>query len=52
MAKTRLQKENNTSFLKNVRMLMVAQVLVKVLGLVYRILIVDAEGFGNVGNGY
>ena len=52
MAKTRLQKENNTSFLKNVLMLMVAQVLVKVLGLVYRILIVDAEGFGNVGNGY
>lgn len=52
MTKTRLQKENNTSFLKNVLMLMVAQVLVKVLGLVYRILIVDAEGFGNVGNGY
>ena len=52
MAKTRLQKENNTSFLKNVLMLMVAQVAVKVLGLVYRILIVDADGFGNVGNGY
>ncbi len=52
MAKNRLQKENNTSFLKNVMMLMVAQVLVKVLGLVYRILIVDVEGFGDVGNGY
>ncbi len=52
MAKSRLQKENNTSFLKNVLMLMIAQVAVKVLGLVYRILIVDAEGFGNVGNGY
>lgn len=49
---SRLQKENKTSFLKNVLMLMVAQVLVKVLGLVYRILIVDVEGFGNVGNGY
>lgn len=49
---SRLQKENNTSFLKNVLMLMVSSVLVKVLGLVYRILIVDAEGFGNVGNGY
>ena len=48
----RLQKENNTSFLKNVMMLMVAQVLVKVLGLVYRILIVGADGFGDVGNGY
>ncbi len=52
MAKSRLQKENNTSFLKNVMMLMAAQVLVKVLGLVYRILIVDVEGFGDVGNGY
>lgn len=52
MAKSRLQKENNTSFLKNVMMLMIAQVLVKVLGLVYRILIVGAEGFGDVGNGY
>ncbi len=52
MASSRLQKENNTSFLKNVMMLMVAQVLVKVLGLVYRILIVGAEGFGDVGNGY
>lgn len=52
MAKSRLEKENNTSFLKNVMMLMVAQVLVKVLGLVYRILIVGAEGFGDVGNGY
>lgn len=52
MAKTRLQKENNTSFIKNVMMLMVAQVLVKVLGLVYRILIVDVEGFGDIGNGY
>lgn len=52
MAKSRLQRENNTSFLKNVMMLMVAQVLVKVLGLVYRILIVGAQGFGDVGNGY
>ncbi len=52
MASSRLQKENNTSFLKNVMMLMVAQVLVKVLGLVYRILIVGADGFGDVGNGY
>ena len=52
MAVSRLQKENNPSFLKNVMMHMVAQVLVKVLGLVYRILIVGAEGFGDVGNGY
>lgn len=31
---------------------MFSQVVVKLLGLVYRVAIVDAEGFGNTGNGY
>lgn len=52
MSSSKLKKENKTSFLKNVLMLMFSQVVVKVLGLVYRIAIVDAEGFGNAGNGY
>ncbi len=52
MSSSKLKKENKTSFLKNVLMLMFSQVVVKVLGLVYRIAIVDAEGFGNTGNGY
>lgn len=52
MSSSKLKKENKTSFLKNVAMLMFSQVVVKVLGLVYRVAIVDAEGFGNTGNGY
>ncbi len=52
MSASKLKKENKTSFLKNVIMLMFSQVVVKILGLVYRVAIVDAEGFGNTGNGY
>ena len=50
--KSHLKRENKTSFLKNVLMLMFSQVAVKVLGLLYRVVIVDVENFGNVGNGY
>ncbi len=50
--KSRLKRENTTSFLKNVLMLMFSQVAVKALGLIYRVVIVDVENFGNVGNGY
>ena len=49
---SKLNKENKTSFLKNVLMLMFSQVVVKLLGLVYRVAIVGAEGFGDTGNGY
>ena len=49
---SKLNKENKTSFLKNVLMLMLSQVVVKLLGLVYRVAIVGAEGFGDTGNGY
>lgn len=49
---SKLKKENSTSFLKNIMFLMFSQVVVKLLGLVYRVAIVDAEGFGNTGNGY
>ena len=48
----KMKKENKTSFMKNVLMLMIAQVLIKVLGFVYRLLIMNVEGFGDVGNGY
>lgn len=49
---SKLKKEKATSFLKNVLMLMFSQVLIKVLGLIYKVIIVDVEGFGNTGNGY
>ncbi len=48
----KIKKENKTSFMKNVAMLMLAQILIKVLGLIYRLVIVNVEGFGDVGNGY
>ncbi len=33
-------------------MMMAAQLLIKVLGLVYRLVILNIDGFGDVGNGY
>ncbi|MBQ6582806.1 MAG: polysaccharide biosynthesis protein [Mogibacterium sp.] len=41
-----------TSFASNVLMMMAAQFLIKILGLVYRLVILNIEGFGDVGNGY
>ena len=52
MASSKLKKENKASFLQNILMLMFSQVIIKVLGLVYKVIIVDVEGFGNTGNGY
>ena len=49
---SKLKKENKVSFLQNVLMLMFSQVVIKLLGLIYRVVIVDVEGFGNTGNGY
>lgn len=51
-AQERIKKEKSTSFMKNVAMLMVAQILIKVLGFVYRLVIINVQGFGDVGNGY
>lgn len=51
-AEEKIKKENKTSFMKNVAMLMLAQILIKVLGFTYRLVIVNVEGFGDVGNGY
>jgi len=48
----KIKKEKGTSFMKNVAMLMIAQIVIKVLGFVYRLVIINVEGFGDVGNGY
>ena len=45
-------KRKGASFMKNVLILMFAQVSVKLLGLIYRLVITNAEGFGNTGLGY
>ena len=49
---SKLEQEEATSFGKNVMMLAIAQIVVKVLGLIYKIVIVNVPGFGNVGSGY
>lgn len=51
-AEDKIKKEKNTSFMKNVAMLMIAQILIKILGFVYRLVIINIEGFGDIGNGY
>lgn len=48
----KIKKEKSTSFMKNVAMLMIAQILIKVLGFVYRLVIINIDGFGDIGNGY
>ena len=45
-------KEKTNSFMGNVLMLMVAQVLIRFLGLIYKLVITNLDGFGDVGNGY
>jgi len=51
-AEERIKKDRNTPFMKNVLMLMFSSGLIKLLGFVYKFLIVNVEGFGNTGNGY
>lgn len=45
-------KEKKNSFMGNVLILMVSQVIIRMLGLVYKLIITNLEGFGDVGNGY
>ena len=51
-AEGKIKKEKGTSFMKNVAMLMIAQIVIKILGFIYRLVILNVEGFGNIGNGY
>ena len=51
-AQEKIKREKGTSFMKNVAMLMIAQILIKVLGFVYRLVIINVKGFGDIGNGY
>ena len=51
MRGSKLKKTAN-SFMKNVVMLIFSQLLIKVLGLIYRLVITNVEGFGDTGLGY
>ncbi len=47
-----MSKENKQSFMNNVAIILFAQLAVKVLGLVYRMVITNIDGFADLGNGY
>ena len=44
----KMKKEHTTSFMKNVLMLILAQVVIKILGFLYRLIIINVEGFGDI----
>lgn len=42
---------NNQSFMVGVMTLLFSQIIVKILGLIYRMVITNIDGFGDIGNG-
>ncbi len=46
------KKDKTYSFMGNVAIILFAQIMVKMLGLVYRMVITNIDGFGNTGNGF
>lgn len=47
-----LKKNTSHSFMGNVAIVLIAQLMVKILGFVYRIVITNVDGFGDLGNAY
>lgn len=45
------KKETSRSFMNNVTVILISQILVKLLGAVYRMVITNVDGFGDQGNG-
>lgn len=43
---------SKNSFMKNVGLILMSQMAVKILGLAYRMVITNIKGFGDMGNGY
>ena len=50
--RTGVKSNKGSSFMKNVVILIISQLLVKVLGFIYRLVITNVEGFGDTGVGY
>lgn len=46
------KQENNRSFMNNVTVILISQVIVKVFGMIYRIVITNIPGFGDKGLGF
>lgn len=49
---TNMKKKKGASFMKNVLVLMFSQIMVKILGFIYKLVITNFEGFGDTGLGY
>lgn len=49
---TEVKEKKGTSFMKNVAILMCSHLLIKFLGLIYKLIITNMEGFGDTGVGY
>ena len=49
---TNIEQEKSRSFMGNVAIILFAQIMVKVLGMVYRMVITNIDGFGKTGNGF
>lgn len=45
------KRESSQSFMNNVTVILISQILVKLLGAVYRMVITNVDGFGDQGNG-
>ena len=45
-------KQEKKSFMVNVSIVMFSQIAVKLLGMIYRVVITNFRGFGDLGNGY
>lgn len=47
-----VKKENAQSFMNNVTIILVSQLIVKIFGMIYRIVITNIDGFGDEGLGF
>lgn len=47
-----MQQQKKQSFMINVGIILFAQILVKILGMIYRMVITNIDGFGDAGNGF
>ncbi len=48
----KIKKENSQSFMNNVTVILISQILVKLFGAVYKMVITNIDGFGNEGLGF
>lgn len=47
-----LKQTKKVSFMENVAIVLIAQFMVKLLGMIYRMVIININGFGDTGNGF